>query len=88
MTRFVGKRWMDGDEANLGRMRVPSVRRGRCAVRAGSTDRYFWAFNVQNLFNKLYFDYGLDTAASGQQFFSLYPLPGRTIQFKLGARFG
>ena len=24
VTRFVGKRWMDGDEANLGRMRVPS----------------------------------------------------------------
>ena len=84
VARFVGKRWMDGDEANLGVMRVPSY--GVVDVRlAGEYQNFFWALSVQNLFDKLYFDYGLD---QGFGFLSVYPLPGRTIQFKLGARFG
>jgi iron complex outermembrane recepter protein len=84
VARFVGKRWMDGDEANLGAMRVPSY--GVVDVRlAGEYQNFFWALSVQNLFDKLYFDYGLD---QGFGFLSVYPLPGRTIQFKLGARFG
>ena len=86
VARFVGKRWMDGDEANVGTMRVPSY--GVVDVRlAGEYQNFFWAVNVQNLFNKLYFDYGLDNSFPGQ-FFSVYPLPGRIIQFRLGARFG
>jgi iron complex outermembrane receptor protein len=87
VARFVGKRFMDGDEANLGQMRVPSY--GVVDVRfAGEVENLFWAVNVQNLFDRQYFDYGLDTSFTGNQFFSVYPLPGRVIQFKLGARFG
>ena len=87
VARFVGKRFMDGDEANLGLMPVPSY--GVVDVRfAGEVKNLFWAINVQNLFNKQYFDYGLDTSGFGVQSFSVYPLPGRVIQFKLGARFG
>ena len=87
VVRYVGKRYMDGDEANTGAMMVPShtvvdLRLG------GEYGNLFWAINVQNLFDRLYFDYGLDGSFPGSQFFSLYPLPGRTIQFRLGARFG
>ena len=84
---LVGKRFLDGDEANVGRMMVPSsavvdVRFG------GEYENLFWALSVQNVFNRLYFDYGLDNSFPGNTFFSIYPLPGRTFQFKLGARFG
>ena len=55
----------------------------------GEYDRYFWALSVQNVFNKLYFDYGLDQSGfPATQFFSIYPLPGRTFKFKVGAHFG
>ena len=87
VVRLVGKRFLDGDEANVGRMLVPSTT--MVDVRfGGEYQNLFWAVSVQNLFNRLYFDYGLDNSFPGNTFFSLYPLPGRTFLFKLGARFG
>lgn len=84
--RFVGKRFMDGDEANTGALMVPAhtvvdLRLG------GEGERLFWALSVQNVFNQLYFDYGLDTSFPGNQFFSVYPLPGRTVLLRAGAKF-
>ena len=87
VARFAGKRFMDGDEANAGSMRVPSYAVVDLRL-GGEYENLFWAVNVQNLFNRLYFDYALDGSFPGFPFLSIYPLPGRTIQFKLGARFG
>ncbi len=85
--RLAGKRFLDGDEANVGRMMVPAST--TVDVRfAGEYQNLFWALSVQNVFNRLYFDYGLDNSFPGNTFFSLYPLPGRTFKFKLGAYFG
>ena len=86
VVRFIGKRFMDGDEANTGAMMVPAhtvvdVRLG------GDVDRLFWSLSVQNLFDQKYFDYGLDGSFPGNQFFSVYPLPGRTFVLRAGATF-
>ena len=86
VVRYVGKRFMDGDEANTGAMMVPAhtvvdIRLG------GEIDRFFWSLAVQNLFNQLYFDYGLDGSFPGNQFFSVYPLPSRTFLLQAGATF-
>ena len=82
---LVGKRFLDRDEANLGRMMVPSSRR-RCPI-GGEYDRLsrYWACRMSSTSS---FDYGLDNGFPGNTSFSIYPLPGRTFQFKLGARFG
>jgi iron complex outermembrane receptor protein len=54
----------------------------------GEIEQFYWSLSVQNLFNKLYFDYGLDGSFTGNQFFSVYPLPGRVVMGRLGVRFG
>ena len=54
---------------------------------AGEYRHFFWAFSVQNLFNKLYFDYGLDKSFRAHVLLGL-SAAGPHLQFKLGANFG
>ncbi len=86
VVRYVGKRFMDGDEANTGAMMVPAYTVVDLRL-GGEIDKFFWSVSVQNAFNKLYFDYGLDGSFPGNQFFSVYPLQGRTYMVRTGATF-
>jgi iron complex outermembrane receptor protein len=86
VVRLTGKRFLDGDEANVGRMMVPGtaiidVRLG------GEIENFYWSLSVQNLFNRMYFDYGLDNSFTGNLSLSLYPLPGRTFMGRAGVKF-
>ena len=43
----------------------------------------FWSFTVQNVFNDMYYDYGIaSTSTIGR--FNAYPQPGRTFMFRAG----
>jgi len=87
VVRATGQRFLDGDEANVGRMKVPSV--AVVDVRlGGEMQSFYWALTVQNLFNRQYFDYGLDNSFPGNLFLSIYPLQGRTVMGRAGVKFG
>ena len=86
VARYAGKRFADGDEANVGASMIPAhtvvdLRFG------GEVDRFFWSLSVQNLFNKNYYDYALDQSFPGFPFVSIYPLPGRVVTLRAGATF-
>jgi len=86
VARFTGKRFLDGDEANAGAMMVPAATVVDLRL-GGEIDRFFWSVSVQNLFDRKYFDYGLDGSFPGNQFVSVYPLPGRTFLLRAGMTF-
>jgi iron complex outermembrane receptor protein len=83
-TRYFSDRWLDGDEANVGRMKVPAYAMVDVRV-GGAFDRYFWSITAQNLFDRKIFDYGLDQSFGAFTFINLYPLPGRTVMLRVGA---
>ena len=80
---------MDNDEFNRGRMLIPSHAVFDLRI-GGEIENFFWSFAVQNLFDRQYFDYGLDASFTffGTTFdiFNLYPLPGRTYMLKAGLK--
>ncbi len=88
--RYVGERFMDNDEANVGRMNIPAYALVDLRL-GGARDRLFWSLSVQNVFDQQYFDYGLDTSFTflGTTFVShsVFPLPGRTVMAKAGVKF-
>jgi iron complex outermembrane receptor protein len=88
--RYASDRFLDNDEFNRGTMKIPSHAVFDVRI-AGAYDKFFWSFAVQNLFDRKYFDYGLDASFSflGTTFniFNLYPLPGRTFMLKAGMQF-
>ena len=86
VVRYVGKRYADGDEANLGANLVPAYTVVDLRL-GGEVDRFFWSLAVQNLFNKNYYDYALDQSSPGFPFVSIYPLPGRIVTLRAGATF-
>ncbi len=88
--RYASKRFLDSDESNHGTLMIPSAAVVDVRV-GGEIDRFFWSFAVQNLFDRQYFDYGVDTSFTflGTTFlsYSLYPLPGRTFMARAGMTF-
>jgi iron complex outermembrane receptor protein len=87
VVRYVGRRRMDNDQANLQPMipahTVVDARLG------GAIDRFFWSFSVQNLFNVNYFDYAIASPFpfgfdSQINTYNAYPQPGRTFLLKAG----
>jgi iron complex outermembrane receptor protein len=86
VARYAGRRFIDGDEINRGVITVLPYTLWDLRV-GGEIDRFFWSISVQNLFNKAYFDYALDTSFPGTDFISVYPLPGRVFLAKAGANF-
>lgn len=88
--RYWSDRYLDNDEFNRGRMMIPSVAVFDLRL-GGEVQNVFWSFAVQNLFDRKYFDYGLDAsftfAGTTFDIFNLYPLPGRTFMAKAGIKF-
>jgi iron complex outermembrane receptor protein len=81
--RYGSSRWIDGDEANSATYKLPAyvvvdLRLG------GDVDRFFWSASVQNLFDRQLVDYAVIFAPN---FYSAYPLPGRTVMFKAGVKY-
>lgn len=81
--RYVGTRYLDGDEANVGYYKIPAHALVDVKL-SGEFDRYFWSFAVQNLLDREYYNYGLD---QGFGFYAFYPQPGRTFMAKAGVTF-
>lgn len=86
VARITGKRYADGDEANLGANMIPAYAVFDLKV-GGEIDRFLWSLSVQNLFDKSYYDYALDQSFPGNQFVQTYPLPGRVFMARAGATF-
>lgn len=53
---------------------------------SGEIDRFFWSFTVNNVFDVMYYDYGIASASTFGTF-NAYPLPGRTYLLKAGMTF-
>ena len=81
--RYRSNRFLDQDEANRGEVMIPSYTLWDLRL-AGEADRFFWSVAVENLFNRKYFDYGLDQSGPGFPFFPIYTLPGRMVTVKAG----
>ncbi|MGA7974995.1 MAG: TonB-dependent receptor [Pseudolabrys sp.] len=91
MVHYTGKRRLDNDNANVQPLipahAVVDMRIGGDIPFAGhaktSGRKAFWSFTVQNLFNDMYYDYGIaSTTTVGR--FNAYPQPGRTFMFRAG----
>jgi iron complex outermembrane recepter protein len=79
--RYASERRLDNDSANLQPLipqhTVVDMRIG------GEVKHAYWSFTVQNVFNELFYDYGIaSTFTLGR--FSAYPQPGRTFMARLG----
>lgn len=81
--RYVGERFLDQDEANRGDVKIPSYTVWDARL-SGEIDRFFWSVAVQNIFDKKYFDYGIDQSGGGFYYFPIYPLAGRMFVVKAG----
>ena len=83
--RFFSQRYLDGDEINANAVYfVPTTTLVDLKV-GGQLDHFFWSAALQNIFDRQYYDYGLDGSSSFGPFFSFYPQPGRTYLVKAGA---
>jgi iron complex outermembrane receptor protein len=81
--RYVGERFLDGDEANRGDVMIPSYTVWDARL-SGEINQFFWSVAVQNIFDKKYFDYGIDQSGFGFFYYPLYPLAGRMFTVKAG----
>ena len=82
--RYFSQRYLDGNENNAAAVYfVPTTTLVDLKV-GGELDHFFWSAAVQNVFDREYYDYGLDTSFPGFPFFSFYPQPGRTFMVKAG----
>ena len=79
--RYVGERWLDNDSANL-QPRIPAHTVVDMRI-GGKLQQFFWSVSVLNVFNELYFDYGIASLATIGRY-SAYPQPGRTVMVRLG----
>jgi iron complex outermembrane receptor protein len=79
--RYFSQRFLDGDEINANAVyKVPTTTLVDVKI-GGQQDKFFWSAATQNLFDRKYYDYGLD---QGAPFYSFYPQPGRTFMVKAG----
>jgi iron complex outermembrane recepter protein len=82
--RYFSQRFLDGDEINANALyKVPTTTLVDVKI-GGEKDHLFWSGSVQNLFDRKYYDYGLDQSSPGFPFHSFYPQPGRTFMVKAG----
>lgn len=85
--RYFSRRFLDGNEINANAVYfVPATTVVDLKI-GGQVDAFFWSFAVQNVFDRQYYDYGLDQSFPGFPFYSFYPLPGRTFMAKAGVQF-
>ena len=53
---------------------------------SGAVDHFFWSFTVNNLFDRLYYDYAVASSFIPLKY-ATYPLPGRNYLLKAGVTF-
>jgi iron complex outermembrane recepter protein len=81
---FAGERRLDNDSANTQPL-IPAHTSVDMRI-GGEVKNVTWSLAVQNLFNAMYFDYGIaSTFTSGR--YSAYPQPGRTFMGRLAVAF-
>ena len=79
--RYSGPRRLDNDSPNTQPL-IPSNTVVDMRI-GGEFKNVFWSLSVQNLFNEMYFDYGIaSTFTPGR--FNAYPQPGRTVMARVG----
>ena len=84
MLHYAGERRLDNDAANVQPM-IPAhtVVDMRIGGQVKEAKNLFWSFTVQNLFDEMYYDYGIaSTATIGR--FNAYPQAGRTFMLRAG----
>ena len=81
IVRYAGPRRLDNDSLNVQPL-IPSHAVVDMRI-GGEAKNVYWSFSVQNIFNDLYYDYGIaSTFTIGR--FNAYPQPGRTFMARLG----
>ncbi|MBA7468931.1 Vitamin B12 transporter BtuB [subsurface metagenome] len=83
--RAWSSRVMDNDQANNFYRRVPADATVDLKV-SGAVDHFFWSFAVNNLFDRLYYDYAVASSFIPLKY-AAYPLPGRSFLLKAGVTF-
>ena len=79
--RYAGQRRLDNDSTNAQPL-IPAHTLVDMRI-GGEYKNAFWSLSVQNLFNDMYFDYGIaSTATLGR--YNAYPQPGRTVMARVG----
>ena len=82
--RYWSGRYLDNDQANTQNL-IPASATVDFKL-SGEYEHFFWSASVNNVFNALYYDYGVaSTFTPGR--FAAYPLPGRSFLIKAGATF-
>ncbi|TAK49401.1 MAG: TonB-dependent receptor [Xanthobacteraceae bacterium] len=82
--RYWGERRLDNDQRNVQPL-IPANATLDLKV-SGEYDKMFWSFAVNNVFDVLYYDYGIASAFT-PGVYNAYPLPGRTFMAKAGVKF-
>lgn len=80
---YVGKRHMDDDQINDGPY-IPSYTTLDLRI-GGEYQQFFWSAAVNNVFDKEYYDYAIESGFTPGRF-GFYPQPGRTFMVKAGAK--
>jgi iron complex outermembrane receptor protein len=82
VVRYAGERRLDNDSANTQSL-IPAHTTVDMRL-GGAVKNFTWSLAVQNVFNEMYYDYGIaSTFTPGR--FNAYPQPGRTFMVRLGA---
>jgi iron complex outermembrane receptor protein len=79
--RYAGERRLDNDSANVQPM-IPANTLVDMRI-GGAYKNATWSIAVENIFNQLYFDYGIASATTLGRY-NAYPQPGRTVMARLG----
>jgi iron complex outermembrane receptor protein len=91
MLHYAGERRLDNDNTAVQPL-IPAhttvdMRIGGEIPIGGHVQNAFWSLAVQNVFEEMYFDYGIaSTTTIGR--YNAYPQPGRTFIFRAGFDFG
>jgi iron complex outermembrane receptor protein len=84
VARYVGERRFDNDAANFQPL-IPAHTVVDARI-GGEFDRFFYSIAIQNVFNVLYFDYGIASAFTFGTY-NAYPMPGRSVMARGGMTF-
>jgi iron complex outermembrane receptor protein len=83
--RAWSSRVMDNDQANTFYRRIPADATVDLKI-SGAVDHFFWSFAVNNLFDRLYYDYAVASSFTPLKY-AAYPLPGRSYLLRAGVTF-
>jgi iron complex outermembrane receptor protein len=79
--RYVGPRRLDNDSTNVQPL-IPAHTLVDMRI-GGEVSNVSWSLSIENLFNEMYFDYGIaSTFTVGR--YNAYPQPGRTFMARVG----